>query len=166
MLDVTIRSSGVTHLWMALIIVGSHRDYKHKLLTQEEHFFVEQSPPVPPSQGSWYGFSLLCKDLDILVSRFAGFCSNLGDGRLKRYCRKFVLGQNLEIISKMPKINNKYLVNSMASNTDRAFIYFRGPILSISQIFSFVNEWWKRYEDIYSKCNIIIVMNKQCYRNT
>lgn len=26
----------------------------------------------------------------------------------------------------MPKINNKYLVNSMASNTDRAFIYFYG----------------------------------------
>lgn len=41
----------------------------------------------------------------------------------------------------MPKINNKYLVNSMASNTDGAFIYFCGPIVSISRIFSFVIEW-------------------------
>ena len=33
--DVTMPdvSSGVTQLWMALIIVGSQRDYKHKLLT-------------------------------------------------------------------------------------------------------------------------------------
>ena len=55
----------------------------------------------------------------------------------------------------MPKINNKYLVNSMASNTDYgAFIYFWGGIVSISPILSFVKST-KNYDDHFSHCTLL-----------